>query len=54
MDPKQAAAIFNNMMSGNIDLVAKILQNMPSNKRAEIIANMDTLSAAQITAIMEK
>lgn len=54
MDPKQAAKIFNNMMSGDIDLVAKILQNMPSNKRAGIIANMDTLSAAQITAFMEK
>ena len=50
MEPKQAAAIFINMMSGNIDLVAKILQNMPSNKRADIIANMDALSAAQITA----
>jgi len=54
MDPKQAAVIFNNMMSGDIDLVAKILQNMPSNKRADIIANMDTLSAAQITVVMEK
>lgn len=54
MDPKQAAAIFNNMMSGDIDLVAKILQNMPSNKRADIIANMNTLSAAQITAYMKK
>lgn len=54
MDPAQAAAIFNNMMSDDIDLVAKILQNMPSNKRADIIANMDTLSAAQITAAMEK
>lgn len=54
MDPKQAATIFNNMMSGDIDLVAKILQNMPSNKWADIIANMDTLSAAQITAFMEK
>lgn len=50
MEPKQAATIFINMMSGNIDLVAKILQNMPSNKRADIIANMDALSAAQITA----
>lgn len=54
MDPKQAAAIFNNMISGDIDLVAKILQNMPSNKRAVIIANMDTLSAAKITVVMEK
>lgn len=54
MNPKQAAAIFNNMMSGDIDLVAKILQNMPSNKRADIIANMDTLSASQITAFMKK
>lgn len=54
MDPKQAAAIFNNMASGDIDLAAKILQNMPSNKRADIIANMDTLSAAQITVVMEQ
>lgn len=54
MDPKQAAKIFDNMISGDIDLVAKILQNMPSNKRADIIANMDTLSAAKITAVMEK
>lgn len=54
MDPKQAATVFNNMMSGDINIVAKILQNMPSNKRAAIIGNMDTLSAAQITAVMEK
>lgn len=54
MDPKQAATIFNNMMSGDIDLVAKILQNISSNKRSDIIANMDTLSAAKITAFMEK
>lgn len=54
MDPKQAAAIFDNMMSGDIDLVAKILQNMSSGKRADIIAYMDTLSAAKITAVMEK
>lgn len=52
MDPAQAAAIFNNMMSDDIFLVAKILQNLPADKRAGIIANMDTLSAAQITAIM--
>lgn len=54
MDPKQAASIFNNMMAGDIHLVAKILQNMPSNKRAAIIENMDTLSAGQITIAMEK
>lgn len=42
------------MMSGDIDLAAKTLQNMPSNKRADIIANMDTLSAAQITVFMKK
>lgn len=54
MNPKQAATVFNNMMSGDINIVAKILQNMPSNKRAAIIGNMDTLSAAQITAVMEK
>lgn len=54
MDPAQAATIFNNMVSGDINLVAKILQNMPSNKRADIIANMDTLPAAQVTAVMEK
>lgn len=52
MDPAQAAAIFDNMMADDIHLVAKILKNMPAKKRADIIANMNTLSAAQITAVM--
>ena len=41
-------------MAGDIHLVAEILQNIPSDKRSAIIANMDPLSAAQITAVMEK
>lgn len=54
MDSTQAAAIFDNMMSDDVHLVAKILRNMPAKKRADIIANMNTLSAAQITAVMGK
>lgn len=52
MDPQQAATIFNNMMSDHLRLVAKILKNMQASKRANILANMDTLSAAQVTSVM--
>lgn len=49
----QAAAIFDEMMAGNPDTVVKILKNMASNKRGVIIENMTTLSAAQVTKLIE-
>ena len=53
MDPAQAAAIFDEMMAGDPDTVVKILKNIASNKRGAIIENMTTLSAAQVTKLME-
>lgn len=52
MKPKQAAAIFE-MMTDNLDLVAKILGNMDSNTRGKILGVMDSEIASQITKIMD-
>ncbi len=52
MKPKQAAAIFE-MMTDNLDLVAKILGNMDTDSRAKILGVMDSTIASQITKIMD-
>lgn len=52
MKPKQAAAIFE-MMTDNLDLVAKILGNMDSTTRGKILGVMDSEVASQITKIMD-
>lgn len=51
MKPKQAAAIFNTM-TNNLQLVAKILENMNAQARADILGNMDEETAAKVTEIM--
>ncbi len=51
MDPKNAAAILGEM-TGDTDLVCKILMAMKANKRADIMAQMDTVFAAKLTKIM--
>lgn len=48
MDPKAAADILQTM-SGNLDTVAKIMDNMPTSDRAEILAEMEPEFAANIT-----
>lgn len=52
MKPKAAAAIFNTM-TGDLKLVAAILQNMEAQSRADILGQMDAETAAKVTAIME-
>lgn len=52
MKPKQAAAIFE-MMTDNLDLVAKILGNMDATTRGKILGVMDSEVASQITKIMD-
>ena len=52
MKPKQAAAIFE-MMTDNLELVAKILGEMDTNSRAKILGVMDSEVASQITKIMD-
>ena len=52
MKPKQAAAIFNNM-TDNLQLAAKILENMSAEDRGNILGAMDPTVAAKITKIME-
>lgn len=52
MKPKQAAAIFE-MMTDNLELVAKILGQMDTNSRAKILGVMDSEVASQITKIMD-
>ena len=52
MKPKQAAAIFNNM-TDNLQLAAKILENMNAEDRGNILGAMNPDVAAKITKIME-
>ncbi len=52
MKPQQAASIFE-MMTDNLDLVAKILGRMDPTARGKILGKMDQEVAAQITKIMD-
>lgn len=51
MDAKSAAAILEEM-TGDINLVSDILNNMKSTQRAAILAAMDPVFAAKITKVM--
>ena len=51
MKPKEAAAIFDTM-TNNLNLVAKILQNMGAQARADILGSMNAETAAKVTEIM--
>ena len=51
MDAKNAAAILEEM-TGDTDLVSDILLCMTSKQRAAILAEMDPVYAAKLTAIM--
>lgn len=52
MKPKQAAAIFEEM-TNNLDLVARILNEMSTEDRGKIMGVMDSEIAAKLTKIME-
>lgn len=52
MKPKQAAAIFESM-TDNLDLVARILNEMSVESRGEILGAMDPDVAAKLTKIMD-
>jgi len=52
MKPAAAAAIFDTM-TDNLELVAEILSNMSSEDRGNILAAMDTDTAAQVTEMMQ-
>ena len=51
MKPKAAAAIFDEM-TDNLNLVASILKAMGSDASGDILAAMDTATAAKVTKIM--
>ncbi len=51
MDAAKAAAILQEM-TGDTDLVSKILKNMSASKRSAILAEMEPLFAAKITKVM--
>ena len=53
MEPAQAAAVFETM-TGDLDLLAGILNSMPQSKSSLILQNMSAESAAQITKKMTK
>ena len=52
MDAKNAAAIFDTM-TDDFELVARILKNMSTQSRADILGNMEPENAAKLTAILE-
>ncbi len=52
MKPKEAAAIFEEM-TDNLDLVAKILDQMSAEDRGNILGAMDAEVAARVTKIMD-
>ncbi len=52
MKPKQAAAIME-AMQDNLKLVVKILENMETDARSDILAAMNAEVAARITKMME-
>lgn len=52
MDPGQAAKAFENLQD-NLDLVAKILNAMSTESRAEILDEMDSEVVAKLTKIMD-
>lgn len=52
MKPKQAAAIFETM-TDDLDLVAKILDQMSAQDRGNILGAMNTETAARLTKIMD-
>lgn len=51
MKPKEAAAIFDTM-TDDLDLVAKILEQMKPQARGDILGSMNADTAAKITKIM--
>lgn len=52
MKPKQAAAIFEEM-TDDLDLAAKILNQMSAKDRGNILGAMDSETAARLTRIMD-
>lgn len=52
MDPAAAAGIFEEM-TGDLDLVARILRQMGADDRGKILAAMDSDTAARVTKIMD-
>ena len=52
MEPAAAAKIFEEMTS-DLDLVAKILNQMSAESRGNILAAMDSEIAARVTKIMD-
>lgn len=54
MDSKVAASVFDNMMANQSGLVVKILQNLTSQKRADIMSNMKVDNVSQLTVLMQQ
>ena len=52
MKPKGAAAIFDTM-TDNLELVAKILNQMDRQSAANILGKMDSQTAAKVSELME-
>ena len=54
MKAKKAAGIFDEMINENqIDLVARMLAQMTTENRSDILASMETANAAKLTQILE-
>lgn len=54
MKPQDAAKVFDSMMPGEKDLIAKILEKLKPAQRAGILAKMNVQNAADLTTLMDK
>lgn len=52
MEPASAAAILDVMSSGDLEIVAQILENMETDKAALIMAELSSATAAKVTKMM--
>jgi len=54
MDPTSCAKIFEQISKSQIELVAKILENMDSGKASKVLQAMDPKISGGLTAILVK
>lgn len=54
MKPKDAAKVFDSMMTAQEDLVVRILENLTSDQRAAILSKMSVANAAILTEKMQQ
>lgn len=54
MKPKDAAKVFDSMMTDQKDLVVRILENLTADQRAAILSKMSVANAVILTEEMRQ